>query len=359
MDGRARLSGAPFVNETLVDAWPELPWRTWEPTITTIHLWTQVVGKVRMALTPPLNHWWHVPLYVTSRGLTTSAIPDSRRTFQVDFDFVDHRLLVTTTDPSQFTIELEPMSVATFYRRFMAGLRNLGIDVRIWSRPVELTEAIPFEDDETHASYDSGQVGLLWRALVQADRAMKAFQSGFVGKASPVHLFWGSFDLAAARFSGGPAPRHPGGVPNCATWVMEEAYSREESSIGWWPRSEPPGPSFYAYTYPEPPGYESASVQPADAFFDARFGEFLLPYDAVRLSSDPDATVRAFFESTYEAGADLGGWDRAALEPAATPGLRPDRPWSLARPRKAVAEGGRSAAPDALRRVHRHGSRPG
>ncbi len=347
------------MTETLVDAWPELPWRSWEPTITTLHLWTQIVGKVRMALTPPLNHWWHVPLYVTSRGLTTTAIPDGERTFQVDFDFLDHRLVVTTTDPSEFAIPLEPMSVARFHERFMRGLGDLGIHVRIWSRPVEMTEAIPFDEDETHASYDAGQAELLWRAFVQADRVLKTFQSGFLGKASPVQLFWGSFDLAAARYSGAPAPRHPGGVPNCPAWVMEEAYSREESSVGWWPRSEPPGPSFYAYTYPEPAGYEAASIRPAAALFDDRLGEFVLPYDAVRRAPDPETTIREFLQTTYEAGANLGGWDRAALEPAVTPGLRPDRPWSLAGIPRLPADEDDASVDDPRRRVHRHGSRGG
>jgi len=292
-------------------------------------MWTQVVGKVRMALAPPLNHWWHVTLHVNARGLTTSAIPYGDRHFQVDFDFIDHRLRVSDTDGRSFTMALEPKSVARFYGEFMAGLRSLDIDVRIWTRPVEVAEAIPFESDETHASYNPDQAQLLWRGLLQADRVMKEFQTGFVGKASPVHFFWGSFDLAAARFSGRPAPIHPGGAPNCADWVMEEAYSHEDSSIGWWPASTEPGPVFYAYTYPQPEGYPSALVRPSEAFFDARLGEFSLPYDAVRGAADPDAVALEFFQTTYEAGADLGGWDRPALEPAVRPDRPPRRPWSV------------------------------
>lgn len=310
------------------DRWPELPWREWQPTISTLHMCTQIVGKVRMALAPPLNHWWHVTLYLSSRGLTTSAIPHGHDSFQVDFDFVDHRLLVADSEGRSFAMALEPKSVARFYRDFMDGLRSLGIELRISTKPMEVADAIPFEVDEQHASYDPLQAQLLWRGLLQADRVMKVFQSGFVGKASPVHLFWGSFDLAATRYSGRPAPLHPGGAVNCPDWVMEEAYSREESSIGWWPRSEAPGPAFYAYTYPEPPGFDSAIVRPAEAFFDPRLREFILPYDAVRQAPDPEAATLAFFQSTYDAGADLGRWDRSALEPALPPGRPPGRPWS-------------------------------
>jgi hypothetical protein len=228
-------------------------------------MWTQVVGKVRLGLAAPLNHWWHVPLYVNARGLTTSPIPYQRRQFQVDFDFVDHRLVVTDTGGTLFTMPLQPRSVARFYREFMAGLHDLGIEVRIVTRPVEVADAIPFELDDQHDSYDPGHAHAFWRGLLQADRVMKAFQTGFVGKASPVHFFWGSFDHAATRFSGRPAPLHPGGAPNCPTWVMEEAYSREESSMGWWPSSQVLGPAFYAYTYPEPDGYRSAPVRPGPA----------------------------------------------------------------------------------------------
>ncbi len=310
------------------EAWPELPWREWEATVDTLHLWLQIVGKVRMALTPPLNHWWHTTLYVTSRGLTTSAIPFGRGTFQVDFDFIDHRLAVEDSGGGRFTIPLGPKSVAQFYREFMQGLRGLGIDVRIYTKPVEVARVIDFQVDEEHASYDPAQVHLLWRALVQADLAMKAFQGGFAGKVSPVHLFWGSFDIATSRYSGHPAPLHPGGAPNCPDWVMEEAYSREEVSLGWWPASDEPGPAFYSYAYPEPDGFKTAPVLPAEAYFDARFGEFLLPYDAIRAATDPGAAVQQFFQATYAAGADLGGWDRHSLEPNVPPGRPPQRAWT-------------------------------
>jgi hypothetical protein len=313
---------------TTQDAWPELPWREWAPTIDTVHMWTQIVGKVRMALAPPLNHWWHVTLYVTARGLTTSPIPYESRQFQVDFDFIEHRLHARDSNGATFMMNLEPKSVATFYRDFMDGLRSMGIHVKISTRPQEVVEAIRFEADEQHASYDPRHAQLMWRGLLQADRIMKTFQTGFVGKSSPVHFFWGSFDLAATRFSGRPAPRHPGGVPNCVDWVMEEAYSREASSAGWWPQSVDPGPAFYAYTYPAPPGFERAAFRPLEAFFDGAFGEILLPYDDVRMSTDPDAAVLAFLESTYAAGADLAGWDRSTLEPRVRPGRPPRAPWS-------------------------------
>jgi hypothetical protein len=300
-------------------------------------MWTQIVGKVRMALAPPLNHWWHITLYVTTRGLTTSPIPWGSRQFQVDFDFADHVVLVSDTDGGKFQLPLMPMSVAQFYREFMAGLKGLGIEVRISTRPVEVVDAIPFEMDETHASYDPAQAHLLWRGLVQADRVMKRFQSGFLGKVSPVHIFWGGFDLATSRYSGRPAPRHPGGVVNCPDWVMEEAYSREESAMGWWPRKDGPGPSFYAYTYPEPDGFRSAHVQPSAASFDQALGEFTLPYDEVRGLADPDQAVLEFLQSTYAAGADLGNWDRATLEPQALPDRPPRRPWSTPEGNQGVA----------------------
>jgi hypothetical protein len=239
------------------------------------------VGKVRMALTPPLDHWWHITLYVTARGLTTSPIPIEGRTFQVDFDFIEHRLEITDTEGREFAMKLEPMSVAAFYRAFMAGLRGLGIDVEIRTMPSDVPDPIPFEADELHASYDPTQAQLLWRALFRADRLMKEFQGGFEGEASPVHLYWGSFDLASSRFSGRPG---------------------EESAIGWWPASEPPGPAFYAYTLPAPEGIASAEIRPPEAFWSTQFGEFLLPNDAIGSAPDPDARVLEFFQSTYEAG---------------------------------------------------------
>jgi uncharacterized protein DUF5996 len=311
--------------------WPELPWRDWEPTLSTLHMWLQIVGKVRLALAPPLNHWWHVPLYVTSRGLTTSPVPYGDREFQVDFDFVEHRLHVTDGDPGSFRMSLEPRSVARFYRDFLAGLRSRGIDVAISPRPVEISDPIPFDLDEGHASYDPQHAHALWRALVQTDRVMKAFQTGFLGKASPVHFFWGGFDLSTTRYSGRPAPLHPGGVRNCPDWVMQEAESHQNVTAGWWPLGDAPGPAFYAYAYPEPEGFRTAPVRPEAAFFDDRFGEFMLPYDAVRKAADPDGAVLRFLQSTYEMGADMGGWNRSALEPAELPDRPPRRPWSLGR----------------------------
>jgi hypothetical protein len=220
------------------------------------------------------------------------------------------------------------MSVATFYGRFMAGLRERGIDIRIWPRPVEVAEAIRFDQDELHASYDAEHVERFWRGLVQADRVMKEFQTGFVGKSSPVQFFWGGFDLSMSRYSGRGAPRHRGGVVNCPDWVMQEAESRENVTLGWWPLSEAPGPAFYAYAYPEPPGYRRAAIRPDGATFDERYGEYLLPYDAVRVAADPDRAVGEFLESVYEASANLGGWDRRALEPASEPDRPPKRVWS-------------------------------
>jgi len=311
-------------------SWPELPWTEWQPTVETVHRWLQIVGKVRLALMPPWNHWWQITLALTARGLTTGPMPYAARALQVDLDFLDHQLLATDSDGRVWAMALAPRSVADFYRELADGLRTIGIEVSTWPVPVEVEDATPFPADERHATYDPGHAEALWRGLLQADRVLKAHQTGFVGKASPVGLFWGSFDLATSRYSGRPAPRHPGGIANCPTWVMEEAYSREEAAAGWWPASEPPGPAFYAYTYPEPSGYRAAAVLPSAATYDPSLGEFILPYDAVRASPDPDATALAFFRSTYEAGADLGGWDRSALEPVEIPDRPPRRPWSLA-----------------------------
>jgi hypothetical protein len=338
------------------EPWPELPWREWQPTIETVHMWTQIVGKVRMALAPPLNHWWHTALYVTSRGLTSSAIPYGHRLFQVDFDFVDHRLLVSDSQGASFAIPLPGHSVALFYREFMRGLGGLGVDVAISTRPVEVAHAIPFEVDAEHAAYDPTHARAMWQGLIQADRVIKAFQSGFAGKARPVNFFWGSFDLAAARYSDRGAPRHPGGAANCPAWVMEEAYSREEFSIGWWPSSEPPGPSFYAYAYPEPGGIRSARVRPAEASFDDHLGEFILPYEVVASAPDPDAMAKEFFQSTYEAGADLGNWDRAALETHLSARRPPVEPWSTLVPETPPDSGAAALSQESTGPVHRHGA---
>jgi len=295
--------------------WPDLPLSAWSDTCDTLHLWTQVVGKVRLKLTPLVNHWWNVTLYVTSRGLTTSPIPHGTRTFDIVFDFVDHRLLIETNDGGTETLPLRPMSVAEFYSEFMSRLRRLGIDVHIWTTPSEIENAVPFEQDRTHAQYDPVFAQRFWRALLQADRVMKAFRARFIGKVSPVHFFWGSFDLAVTRFSGRVAPPLTGTSPNVAAWVMREAYSHEVSSCGFWPGNGGYGrAAFYVYAYPEPPGYGDARLRTAEAFYDRGLGQFILPYDAVRESSDPDALLLGFLQETYAAAADRARWDRQALE---------------------------------------------
>ena len=296
-----------------MDAWPKLVVDEWADTRDTLHMWTQVVGKVRMALTPLVNHWWNVPLYVSTRGLTTSPIPYGTRSFAMTFDFVDHQLVVETDDPDRRTVTLAPKPVAVFYEETMAALDSLGIEVRILARPVEVEEAIPFAEDHTHSAYDPDAAFRFWRLLVQADRVFNVFRARYVGKVSPVHVFWGALDLACTRFSGRTAPTHPGGAPNCGDWVMEEAYSHEVSSAGYFAGGAIEG-AFYSYAYPEPEGYADYAVEPADAGYDTQLREFLLPYDVVRRAEDPDAVLLDFLQTTYEAAADLGGWDRAALE---------------------------------------------
>jgi len=298
--------------------WPNLPLSEWSDTCETLHRWTQIVGKVRMALTPLVNHWWNVTLYVTSRGLTTSPIAHGTRTFEIAFDFVDHRLSIETSDGMVEHLDLVAMSVADFYAELMARLRRLGIEVHIWTMPSEIANAVPFEQDLAHAHYDADMAQRFWRALVQADRVLQTFRSRFIGKASPVHFFWGSFDLAVTRFSGRTAPA-PGGVtPNVASWVMAEAYSHEVSSCGFWPGNGGYGrAAFYVYAYPEPPGYGDTPLRTAYGFYDKALGQFILPYDAVRQSPDPDALLLGFLQETYEAAATLGHWDRQALERAA------------------------------------------
>jgi hypothetical protein len=296
-------------------AWPVLPpLAHWEKTCATVHLWSQIVGKVRLQLAPRINHWWGATLYTTTRGLTTSPIPYGARTFVIEFDFVAHALRIATSDGDERVFALKPMSVAAFYRALMAALTELGVPVRIFTRPVELVEAIPFEHDDEHATYDAAAIQSFWRALVQADRVFTQFRARFIGKVSPVHFFWGAFDLAVTRFSGRPAPKHPGGIPNCADWVMQEAYSHEVSSAGFWAGPGLGEPAFYSYAYPAPPGFAEAAVQPASAYFHSGLGEFVLPYEAARTSQDPDAAVLSFLQSTYEAAARLANWDRAALE---------------------------------------------
>jgi hypothetical protein len=295
--------------------WPELPLAEWQDTYATLHMWTQIVGKTRLALAPMQNHWWQVALYLTPRGLTTSAIPDGRRSFAVDFDFIDHRLRIEVSDGTTRQLPLRARPVADFYADYLAALRALGIEPRFKPSPAEVVTAIPFAEDRTHASYDGDAAQRCWRILLQADRVMKRFAGRFLGKSSPSHFFWGSFDLALTRFSGRRAPRHPGGAPNCPDYVMVEAYSHECASCGFWPGGGASDePAFYAYAYPAPPGYAERRVLPAQARYAAQAGEFLLPYAAVREAADPDAMLLEFFQSAYDAAADLGRWDRAALD---------------------------------------------
>jgi len=304
--GAAEISGGG-------NGWPQLRVEDWIPTRDTVHLWTQIVGKIRRALTPMLNHWWHVTLYVTPRGLTTSAIPYGGGAFDIEFDFCDNLLLVRSSDGNAGRIVLEPKSVAVFHAEVFEALARLGIQVSIRAVPNEVEPAIPFAEDRLHASYDPRAVRLFWQQLIQADRVLKEFRSHFRGKASPVHFFWGGMDLAYARFSGRPAPRHPGGVPNCADWVMVEGYSHEVSSCGFWPGAGDEG-AFYAYAYPEPAGFTGYPVEPVDAGYDQELGLYLLPYEAVRRAADPDKHLLQFLHSTYIAAAEAGRWDRAAVE---------------------------------------------
>jgi hypothetical protein len=296
------------------DVWPALPYEEWKDTLHTLHMWTQVVGKIRMALTPPVNHWWHVPLYVCARGLTTSPIPYGTRGFEIDFDFIDHRLVVRTAEGEVRTLELRPRPVADFYAELMAVLGELGIEVRMSTLPQEVPDPVPFEQDTAPAPYDAEAAHRFWRVLAQTDRVMRAFRGRWLGKCSPVHLFWGAMDLAVTRFSGRLAPRHPG-APGLPDSVTHEAYSHEVSSAGFWPGNAMfPQAAFYAYFYPEPEGYRTASARPDAAYYSTDLGEWLLPYEAVRTAPDPDAALMDFLESTYAAGATLAGWDRAALE---------------------------------------------
>ncbi len=294
--------------------WPSLPFAPWQDTYATLHMWTQIVGKIRMALSPHLNHWWQSALYVTPRGLSTGSIPFASRTFEMTFDFFHHQLRIETSEGNTRTVSLAPRSVADFYQEVMGALKALGIEVQIWTMPQEVADPIPFDQDHTHAAYDSESAQRFWRILVQADRVMTTFRSRFIGKSSPVHFFWGSFDLAVTRFSGRVAPEHPGGVPGMKDWVTREAYSHEVSSCGFWPGNASVEPMFYAYAYPSPSGFKDYPVQPQEAFFSEAMGEFLLPYEAVRQADDPDATLLMFLQSTYEAAAELSNWDRGHLE---------------------------------------------
>jgi hypothetical protein len=296
------------------EGWPELRYESWRETAATLQLWTQIVGKVRLSLTPWVNHSWQVPLYVSARGLTTSPIPFAGELLELEFDFLRHRLEVRSSRGEERGFALEPQSVADFYARVRDALRDLGVVVAIYERPSELPEPIPFPQDRTHAAYDAGAAHRFWRALVRTDTVLKHFRSGFLGKVSPVHFFWGSFDLAVTRFSGRRAPLHPGGVPGLPDAVTREAYSHEVSSAGFWPGNDAfPRAAFYSYAYPQPAGLSGTTLTPP-AWYDKGLGEFILPYEAVRQAADPEAMLLDFLTRTYAAAADGGRWDRAALE---------------------------------------------
>jgi len=293
-----------------VECWPSLPLDSWKDTYATLHMWTQIVGKVRLSLTPLVNHWWNVPLYVTARGLTTSLMPYGNRAFEVWFDFRRHQLVLETSDGVVKTLALAPRSVADFYQEFMSLLQSASIEVKTWHIPAEIPDPIPFDQDRLHGSYDPKAVETFWRILLSVDSVFNEFRSGFIGKSSPVHFFWGSFDLAVTRFSGRRALERPG-----ADSITREAYSHEVISHGFWPGSGAVAePAFYAYAAPEPAGFKDAAVQPAAAVYNRDFNEFILPYEAVRTSASPAEDLTAFLASTYDAAATLAGWNRADLE---------------------------------------------
>jgi hypothetical protein len=300
---------------SLPEQWPSLPLEAWSDTYATVHMWTQILGKIRLAQSPWLNHSWHVTLYVTARGLSTSPVPHGARTFQIDLDFVDHQLTIQSSDGGEAALQLQPQSVAAFYERLMGELSQLDLRVRISKKPNEVADPVRFDRDHAHRAYDREYANRFWRVLVQADRVFKKFRARFIGKCSPVHFFWGAPDLAVTRFSGRRAPEHPGGIPNLPDWVTREAYSHEVSSCGFWPGGGgAPYPAFYAYAYPEPAGFPGVTVKPDGAFYSPELREFLLPYDRVRESDSPDETLLEFLQTTYEAAATLGRWDRIALE---------------------------------------------
>jgi hypothetical protein len=301
-----------------MSVWPELPYSAWKDTYATLHMWTQIFGKIRLAQTPWLNHSWQVTLYLSPRGLTTSPIPYEHRTFELEFDFLKHVLRVATDDGAIREIGLFPRSVAEFYADVMQALSDLGIELEIYEMPNEIPDPIRFSEDRVHASYDRDYVQRFWQALLQVDRVLHEFRTAFIGKCSPVHFFWGSFDLAVTRFSGRRAPLHPGGIPYLPDSVTQEAYSHEVSSAGFWPGSAGilEHPAFYSYAYPEPPGFSKAVVRPAQAYYNEALSEYILPYDAVRTAQNPDRMLLDFLMSTYEAAASNGNWDRSALETA-------------------------------------------
>ena len=306
--------------EVTTTAWPALPADSWTVTRQTLHRWTQLVGKTRLALSPMLNHWWQVPLYVTARGLSTGPMPYAGGLCEVVFDFVAHCLRLHTSAGRSYELVLKAEPMADFYERYRALLREAGIEVKIWPVPVETPDATPFPDDHRPGAYDRAAVESFWQIVVQAHTLLEEFRSDFVGKCSPVHFFWGSFDLAVTRFSSRPAPPHPGGVPHLADWVTRESYSAEQCAAGWWPGGEGREAAFYSYGYPSLPALAQAAVRPAAAHFDAQLGEFLLPYEAARTAADPRQTVLEFLQTTYAVVADLGHWDRAALERPAPAG---------------------------------------
>jgi hypothetical protein len=297
------------------EPWPSLPLEAWTETYSTLHLWMQIVGKIRLAASPWVNHGWHATLYPTARGLTTSLIPYRTRAFQIDFDFLDHWLSVQSSDGGKAGLALEPQSVATFYRRLMEEMQRLDLQVPIHGSPNEVADAIRFDQDDIHGACDSEYANRFWRVLLHASRVFNEFRARFIGKCSPVHFFWGAPDLAVTRFSGRRAPRHPGGIPNLPDWVTRDAYSHEVSSCGFWPGGGPiPYAAFYAYAYPEPAGFATAPVKPREAFYSTDLKEFILAYDVVRQSNSPDDTLLDFLQATYEAAADLAAWDRGSLE---------------------------------------------
>ena len=308
------------------ETWPELPFSSWSDTLDTLHRWTQIVGKTRMSHAPMQNHWWHATLYLTPRGLATSSVPDGGRSFDIEFDFIDHALVIRVSDGTTRSIPLRPMTVADFYHEYVGVLQSVGIDANIYPVPMEMSDTLRFDEDRIHSSYDADAVSRCWRVLAQADRLFKIIRGPYLGKSSPSHFWWGGFDLSCTRFSGRRAPVHPGGVPNCPDYVQVEAYSHECMSVGWWPGSAGglEEPAFYAYVYPAPAGCYVEPIRPAAAGYHTGMGEWILPYDAVRTSPDPDALVLSFCQSTYEAAANYGKWDRSSLERRASvePGKR-------------------------------------
>jgi hypothetical protein len=303
------------------DIWPALPQAAWSDTCATLQLWMQIVGKIRLALTPAINHAWNVTLYPSVRGLTTGPMPYASQMLQIDFDFIEHVLVLQTSDGGRRTLLLQPMTVAAFYQLVMTALDELRAPVRIWHMPVEIADPIPFEQDHTHQAYDSEYANRFWRILLQTTRVFTIFRARFTGKVSPIHLFWGALDLACTRFSGRPAPEHPS-MPGLPDRVTRDAYSHEVSSCGFWPGAPGIEPFFYSYAYPEPPGYAQSPVAPAQARFDSTMGEFVLPYEAMRQSANPDSTLLEFLQTTYEAAANCAHWDRAALESTPKPATR-------------------------------------